>query len=77
MKSYQIGDRYQFNQEKDIWEIISFNEDKYPICVCIDVGVSYYDVGDKDVWTFSDNYCKYLGNFSKSNNFTELYNILK
>lgn len=81
MMEYKIGDRFEDARENwgDVWEVI----DTYK-CKCIDIGNSRrYKLGE-----ICDVYYKgqrsgmalenitYLGNFNKSANYNNLYNIL-
>lgn len=70
------GDRFE-HSFWGIWEVISFHTetilgDRYN-AVCIYSKTKYIS---PDHWMFEDNGWTYLGNFSKSQNFSNLYELL-
>lgn len=69
----QIGDRYKW-QNKDRWLIWEISSKAIP--TVIDAGRSMHMKGQEfPLWTVG-NYDTYMGNFSKSDNFSNLYLIL-
>lgn len=69
-----VGDRYQ--KDSVILEIIEITKESDVRVVCIEADNMYWRIADivltDDTWTG----WTYLGNFSKSNRFKEIYDIL-
>jgi hypothetical protein len=75
----KVGDRYYWKRSDRIWEVVSFIHSDRIECIAIQSD-SVYNIGDKAI--FSKEYWEttpeaiYLGNFSKSSNFKDIYDIL-
>ena len=70
---YKVGDRYRHKFDKDDWEVVSLTH-----CKLIEHGEFFNEHNlnvEIDIWHLNQDY-KYLGNFSKSNNFKIIYEIL-
>lgn len=71
----KVGDRYKDNVSSLTFEVT----DKMKNCifrsVCL-IGSEFWKVGDIAYFHFAQDAWKYLGNFSKSDNFNNLYRIL-
>ena len=70
----KIGDRYKFEQDSyyRIWEICN----NQGFAVLIQTDAPNYYIGHKTKAALLTYNCTYLGNFAKSDNFTNLYSIL-
>lgn len=71
----KIGDRYRHKTNSDVWEIVDSKT-----AVCIEVGSWLYQSDlnstlNPDVLTLTISF-EYIGNFSKSNKFKIIYDIL-
>ena len=67
----KIGDRFQRNSTGEIFEIVSLNISfRGYNCINIETGKSkLWYFAFSDMWT-------YLGNYAKSDKFTELYSLM-
>lgn len=76
---WKIGDRFKMvrshtaRQIDSIWEVLGESVYGGYRSICVD-GCS--DLKDRcEDWLFTSDMWEYLGNFSKTDNFTELYNL--
>ena len=80
MREVKIGDRFldKMTNCGDTWEITGYGRkdlDHFR-CVCIDPGELDVTTGTEREFSFNQYRWEYLGNFSKANNFQNLYEIL-
>lgn len=69
-EKYEIGDRYEW-ENGNIWEVIDSQKAKSIVGVGVKTGTIIYIPTPHYFKTHN-----YLGNFSKSNNFQQIYDIL-
>lgn len=77
MREIKVGDRYEFDDSDSHWfiyEYISVNYDVVIIDSNSKYPISSWTIGEINNWQPDDD--KYMGNFAKSDNFSNLYNIL-
>lgn len=78
MREIKVGDRFQYEYRPEfVIEVVEFNNF---LIISNTLGSGFYPIGTTGSMydlgiTLSDGY-KYLGNFSKSKNFSNLYDLL-
>jgi hypothetical protein len=72
----RIGDRFKYMKADEIWEIVSLKSDStYDMKLISGDYPRRFDFEHIN-FLINEYYYKYLGNFSKSSNFRDIYDIL-